>query len=121
MGFEPWWSGAQNKPKNARLAGLKLGDSWEVMDLAGVRKVVLPTKHMAMSVFAIMELLEHFSSAGQWNRIYRPPHYVQWAISLTNETPHVANSFATVWKLLFKLHQFLFNIQDFPDDPYGRR
>lgn len=103
MGFESWWSGAQNKQNNAKLAGLKLGDSWEVMDLAGVRKVVLPTKHMAVYIFPITELLEHFSSAGQWNWICRPPHYVQWAISPTNETPRVANSFVTVWKLLVKL------------------
>lgn len=103
MGFESWWSGAQNKQNNAKLVGLKLGDSWEVMDLAGVRKVVLPTKHMAVSIFPITELLEYFSSAGQWNWIYRSPHYVQWAISLTNETPHVANSFVTVWKILVKL------------------
>lgn len=102
MGFEPWWSGAQNKQNNAKLAGLKLGDSWEVMDLAGVHKVVLPTKRTAMSIFSIMQLLDHFSSAGQWKWVYRPPHYVQWVISPTNETPHVANSFVTVWDLLFK-------------------
>lgn len=71
------------------------------MDLAGVRKVVLPTKHTAISIFSMMELLDHFSSADQWNWIYSPPHYVQWVISPTNETPHVANSFVAVWKLLF--------------------